>query len=363
MLYMTAFLNRIRVLATIVLFFAAAFFAAPNVSLATSGACSYHGGVSCASGPDWDGSVICSDGWRDSSVSYSSMAMCRSYGGSTYSYTSSIPSCPFMASYNSLSGACECAYGYVASGGSCVSRDQLCHDQLGYSSSYDSVSGMCKCSYGYVIGSSGQCTSGTLYCAAKIGLMSQYNSATKQCECMAGYEFDGSTCAYKRASYQSYSSAAYAGSYAAASASKTTYSCPVNSHESPTDSTKCVCDTGYVINLDKSACMPPLTINQPIAPPAAPAAGVVVAASKDFAVPNSDITAADFQGAVKSTATFRTCPSTDCSVIRYFAARSVIKVTGIYKKGGWYQIAATTEPGGKGNKVVGWVSQSLVQKK
>lgn len=36
-----------------------------------SGACSHHGGVDCSAGADSDGSVICSDGWRDSSVSYS----------------------------------------------------------------------------------------------------------------------------------------------------------------------------------------------------------------------------------------------------------------------------------------------------
>lgn len=35
------------------------------------GACSHHGGVNCGAGPDSDGSVICNDGWRDSSVGYS----------------------------------------------------------------------------------------------------------------------------------------------------------------------------------------------------------------------------------------------------------------------------------------------------
>ena len=35
-----------------------------------SGACSYHGGVDCTAGPDTDGSVICNDGWRNSSVTY-----------------------------------------------------------------------------------------------------------------------------------------------------------------------------------------------------------------------------------------------------------------------------------------------------
>jgi hypothetical protein len=43
---------------------------------AVSGACSGHGGVDCSVGADTDGSVICADGWRNSSVSYSSMAKC-----------------------------------------------------------------------------------------------------------------------------------------------------------------------------------------------------------------------------------------------------------------------------------------------
>ena len=45
--------------------------------LATSGACSGHSGVSCSAGADYDGSVICNDGWRDSSVAYSSMIECK----------------------------------------------------------------------------------------------------------------------------------------------------------------------------------------------------------------------------------------------------------------------------------------------
>lgn len=48
-------------------------------ALAASGACSNHGGVDCTAGPDSDGSVICNDGWLNSSVSYASMVMCRNY--------------------------------------------------------------------------------------------------------------------------------------------------------------------------------------------------------------------------------------------------------------------------------------------
>lgn len=57
-------------IAAISLFFVPAVFA-------TSGACSSHGGVNCAAGPDADGSVICTDGWLNSSVEYSSMVMCE----------------------------------------------------------------------------------------------------------------------------------------------------------------------------------------------------------------------------------------------------------------------------------------------
>ncbi len=63
-------------------------------AFATSGACSSHGGVSCASGPDRDGSVICNDGWADSSVSYSSMSMCHTQ--------SSCPTYLPQSDYNSL---------------------------------------------------------------------------------------------------------------------------------------------------------------------------------------------------------------------------------------------------------------------
>jgi hypothetical protein len=42
-----------------------------------SGACSYHGGVDCSAGSDRDGSVICMDSWRDSSVNFINVLSCR----------------------------------------------------------------------------------------------------------------------------------------------------------------------------------------------------------------------------------------------------------------------------------------------
>ncbi|MBU1044618.1 MAG: S-layer homology domain-containing protein [Candidatus Omnitrophica bacterium] len=49
------------------------------LTVATSGACSSHEGVNCAAGADWDNSVICNDGWRDSSVTYWEHTACDEY--------------------------------------------------------------------------------------------------------------------------------------------------------------------------------------------------------------------------------------------------------------------------------------------
>ena len=52
-------------------------FLMPNFVFATSGSCSSHNGVNCGSGPDWDRSVICNDGWTESSVNYTSADECQ----------------------------------------------------------------------------------------------------------------------------------------------------------------------------------------------------------------------------------------------------------------------------------------------
>lgn len=47
-----------------------------NIVSAEGGTCSWHGGINCNLLPDWDGSVICNDGWRDSSENYISSSEC-----------------------------------------------------------------------------------------------------------------------------------------------------------------------------------------------------------------------------------------------------------------------------------------------
>lgn len=51
----------------------------PENLSAVSGCCSSHGGVNCAAGPQANGRVICYDGWRGSSCTYSGMVKCQGY--------------------------------------------------------------------------------------------------------------------------------------------------------------------------------------------------------------------------------------------------------------------------------------------
>ena len=168
----------------------------------------------------------------------------------SYSYPTT-PSCPINSYYNGSS--CTCNSGYVVgtdySGQqSCVSGDSKCTDSMGYGAQYDSLSNACKCRYGYVQ-SGGKCVSETTYCTNSFGLMSQYNSSTKQCECMSSYEYNGSSCVYKSTTSYNYPSA-----YTASAASALRSSCPLNSSQSLTDSTKCQCNTGYQPNATKDGC-------------------------------------------------------------------------------------------------------------
>jgi len=71
---------RIRKIVTFILILIASFVILNiNVKSVTAdgkGACSGHGGVACSIGPDTDGSVVCNDGYRDSSVRYDDVAKC-----------------------------------------------------------------------------------------------------------------------------------------------------------------------------------------------------------------------------------------------------------------------------------------------
>ncbi len=123
-------------------------------------------------------------------------------------------------------------------------------------SSYDSLSGKCKCSYGYSVGSSGaSCVYSGTYTAPTTPTCpsNSYYDGISSCKCNYGYVVSGSGCVYQATNYSNIPT--YTGS---------TYSCPINSHTSSTDSTKCQCDSGYQISSTKDACVsvPTKTNNQ-----------------------------------------------------------------------------------------------------
>ncbi len=119
------------------------------------------------------------------------------HGGGSYSPSydvpsyspPSIPSCPSMSYYDSVSSSCKCYSGYVASGGRCISTDQYCRDEFGFNARYDTLTDSCECSYGYVMSGS-TCVSGDSLCRSKYGIYSSYDSLSEKCECDYGYVFN-----------------------------------------------------------------------------------------------------------------------------------------------------------------------------
>lgn len=109
---------------------------------------------------------------------------------SSYSYPTT-PSCPLFSTYDSLSDSCECNYGYVVDGNSCVDGNTVCHRKMGYNSSYSGVSNSCECDYGYKLDSIGQCVSRDQYCRDIHGYNAEYDILSDSCACEDGYVNDG----------------------------------------------------------------------------------------------------------------------------------------------------------------------------
>jgi len=224
---------------------------------AKSGCCSWHGGVDYCS---YSGYYMCNDGTESPSCTcggYDSY-MIPSYTSPSYtspSYTIpsyyTTPSCPLFASYSYLSKSCECSYGYVASGGKCISEDDTCEDQYG-SHAKSSYGGKCTCDYGYRFNSAGsKCVSNADYCE-DLDWNAKYDYLSSSCQCKDGYKagFSGTSCVrdYDEDDY----TPLYIPSYIPSSYSY----CPSNSHDDPSDSTKCLCDSGYELNKKKNGCVP-----------------------------------------------------------------------------------------------------------
>ena len=72
----------------------------PTIADATSGACSWHGGVDCSMGRQSNGKVYCNDGWTDSMASYDFMVKCESSSSnSCWGYS---PDCKYLSDLDLL---------------------------------------------------------------------------------------------------------------------------------------------------------------------------------------------------------------------------------------------------------------------
>lgn len=189
----------------------------------------------------------------------------------------------------------------------------------------------CYCNTGYrAVGS--VCVINTPTCPANASVVGT------SCQCNAGYIASGNTCITPSANCQA------------------TYG--LNSYG---DTQNCYCNTGYQWNTAKTSCIispviTPTTVTLPaivVTPPKTPAVN-------NFEVSHSDIDHLSGIATLDTATAFRQCPSTECSIIRYYAETSNVSIVGKYKLGDWYEISGTTDAGGTGKKVIGWIHKSLI---
>lgn len=201
--------------------------------LATSGACSYHYGVNCSAGSDYDGSVICNDGNRDSSVLFSSMVECRTpiYTSPCIPPTETDCDVNTLTATNARNGLLGSSFGnanmtqcqakhdaYIQKQGEydrcnenlfssllnpiptistpVVDTDTICKTQYGSAAKVSpSRPGYCVCYDNYRFNEQGtQCISNDSYCVNKLGLGAYFDIGSKICDCGAGYVSSDGLC-------------------------------------------------------------------------------------------------------------------------------------------------------------------------
>lgn len=220
-------------------------FLIPNISHATSGACSSHGGVNCSAGiGNLGANAVCNDGYESSTSYYDTnecignLSLCsqpikgycttasdiRAHCGVSSQYTYemydicatdcqnqinkyqndlsnynscasnqearttpttpvTIPSCPINSTY--LNGQCTCNDGYLKGGNSCVTYNQSCQSQFGVKSYGDK--NKCYCSTGYQ-------WNATKSACVNIACPGNFTLSGNQCICNNGDVMSGNEC-------------------------------------------------------------------------------------------------------------------------------------------------------------------------
>lgn len=179
----------------------------PSISFATSGACSSHGGVDCSAGPALGGKVMCNDGWINSSVYFSSAQECNTQEADIRDIDSKISKINSQISQleKDKELAVSSMTGKLAQMGALdtTSGSNFALDAIGqkYQSQIDSLN------------------------IDKNYLNKLKNSLKDELKQIEEQELTN------------------------------VYSCPLNSHTSTIDSTKCDCDSGYQLNSIKDSCI------------------------------------------------------------------------------------------------------------
>jgi hypothetical protein len=195
----------------------------PASALATSGACSYHGGVNCSVGANYSGKVQCNDGWINSSVNFSDTNECKlqnSYPCTTESDYARLQadllksgSLQYTASANGILQACRSSINSsqpIYNNTPIILPDkntyinthmqEYCVTNHGLQSNWNATTQNCGCNSGYTkmtVGISYQCVSDqeisdtqTNYCHKQFGENSYHNPNSVTCYCSPGYFFD-----------------------------------------------------------------------------------------------------------------------------------------------------------------------------
>lgn len=138
----------------------------PSISLATSGACSWHGGVDCSLSNSTQ-SIICSDGWLDSSTSYENLSECRNV-------QCNVDSVKYYVGHKGMTGS--------ASGSALIQRCEELNKNTSNSSGYSDYVDVAPISTDNLLKAKMQ-----EFCVENYGVNSFNDWNNKKCECNAGY--------------------------------------------------------------------------------------------------------------------------------------------------------------------------------
>ncbi len=166
---------------------------------AVSGACSWHDGINCFAGRDYDGSVVCNDGWSGSATSYEFTEMCKTESFS-FCFTPFMTSCIDEDDYQNKEGQCasqraiDARAGLLgsprASGAQCQTELAQCRQQINdYKTGWDNYY-KCKDDEWKEKQNKQTELSQNQFCWSNYGAFSFFEKETNRCACQDNFVVD-----------------------------------------------------------------------------------------------------------------------------------------------------------------------------